>query len=96
MYTEEWKQAYGFEKYEVSTSGRVRNKKTKRVLRESYSSSGRPRLKLRKGTQYVNKGVATLVAETFIEEPRRGRVVVHKDKNINNNYLSNLTYKTDD
>lgn len=92
MYTEEWKQAYGFEKYEVSTSGRVRNKKTKRVLRETYSNSGRARLKLRKGDGYVNKGVAILVAETFIDEPRRGRRVRHIDKNKTNNYLRNLTY----
>lgn len=92
MYTEEWKQINELDNYEVSTSGRVRNKKTKRVLRETYSNSGRAIVKLRKNNKYVNKGVATLVAEAFIDEPRNGRRVRHVDKNKTNNYLSNLSY----
>lgn len=93
MYEEKWKVTKEFDGYEVSTSGRVRNKKTRMVVREQYDGRGRPFVELSMNSYRYRRSVARLVAENFIEEPRGRRLVLHRDGNRQNNYLDNLYYK---
>jgi hypothetical protein len=89
---EEWKDIEGYDKYEVSSFGRVRNKKTGRVLKAANN-----------GGYYVvglsNKKtnsfrVHQLVAKAFILNPENKPHVNHKDKNGLNNNIKNLEWNT--
>jgi len=95
IYMEEleyWKDIANFDNYEVSTFGKVRNKKTRRILKAAnnggYYSVNLSKLK----GNY--KLVHRLVAETFLENPENKAHVNHKDKNGLNNHLSNLEWNT--
>jgi hypothetical protein len=89
---EYWKDIANFDNYEVSTFGKVRNKKTRRILKAAnnggYYSVNLSKLK----GNY--KLVHRLVAETFLENPENKAHVNHKDKNGLNNHLSNLEWNT--
>jgi peptide subunit release factor 1 (eRF1) len=91
MTEEIWKDIYG--KYQVSSLGRVRNKKKLLKTRE------------KKGTRYIRiqlfvNGKPTtflvhrLVAFLFISNPDNKQEVNHKDKNRANNVVSNLEWTT--
>jgi hypothetical protein len=90
--TEEWKNIDGYENYEVSSFGKVRNKNTGRVLKASskggYYSVGLSNVKTK------SFGVHQLVAKAFIPNPENKRQVNHKDKNGLNNKISNLEWNT--
>lgn len=92
MYEEQWRTVKDFDNYEVSSSGRVRNKKTKRVLSTQIGRNGYSFVSLRKDGRYRGRGVGKLVAEAFIEEPCEGRYIRHIDGDRLNNYVSNLKY----
>ena len=92
MYEEQWRTAKDFDNYEVSSSGRVRNKKTKRVLSTQIGNSGYSFVSLRKDGRYRSKGIGRLVAEAFIEESGEGKYIKHIDGDRFNNYASNLKY----
>ena len=89
---EVWKDILSFENYEVSTSGNVRNKKTKRILKAA-NNGGYFCVNLSKITGNY-KQVHRLVAEAFIENPENKAHVNHKDKNGLNNNLLNLEWAT--
>lgn len=92
MYEEQWRAVKDFDNYEVSSSGRIRNKKTKRVLATQIGKNGYNYASLRKDGKYRGKGVGRLVAEAFIEESGDGKYLRHIDGNKSNNYVSNLKY----
>ena len=89
---EEWLTISNYDNYEVSSFGRVRNKKTGRILKSSnrggYYVVGLSNIKTK--TFQVHR----LVAETFIENLENKAHVNHKDKNSLNNHLSNLEWNT--
>ena len=89
---EYWKDISNYDNYEVSTFGKVRNKKTGRILKSSntggYYIVGLSNIKTK--TFQVHR----LVAETFLENPENKAHVNHKDKNGFNNHLSNLEWNT--
>lgn len=90
--TEVWKDIANYDKYEVSSFGNVRNKKTGRILKPSniggYYSVG---LSNKKTNSF---SLHRLVASAFIENPENKLHVNHKDKNSLNNKLSNLEWNT--
>lgn len=77
--------------YEVSSEGRVRNKKTGRFLRPSLNRpQGYCRVVLDGQRYYVHR----LVADAFYDGDHRGRDVHHIDGDCQNNELSNLKWCT--
>ena len=87
-----WKYIANYDNYEVSSFGRVRNKKTGRILKQAnmggYYGVGLSKIKTK--TFQVHR----LVTETFIINPQNKAHVNHKDKNSLNNHLSNLEWNT--
>lgn len=92
MEVEEWKHIEGYDNYEVSSFGNVRNKKTGRILKQctigGYSNVGLS------NTITKSFQVHRLVAKTFISNIENKLQVNHKDKNSLNNKLSNLEWNT--
>ncbi len=90
---EVWKQLSENENYEVSSFGKVKNKKTGRILK-ACNSSGYQTV----GLSYLGKtkshSVHRLVALTFLENPDNKTHVNHKDKNCTNNCVENLEWCT--
>lgn len=83
---EVWLPAWGFEDhYEVSTHGRVRNRRTGRIL----AASGRyPSVSLAGRTVAIHQ----LMGETFLGGAWPGQVVLHDDDDKSNNWIANLRY----
>lgn len=89
---EEWKSVSGYEKYEVSSLGNVRNIKTKRILKAS-NTGGYYSISITNGKQKTIS-IHQLVAKAFIPNPENKLQVNHKDKNGLNNNLENLEWLT--
>ncbi len=87
-----WQNIDGYENYEVSSLGNVRNKTTGRILKPS-AKSGYYSVGLSKG-KTKTFSVHQLVAKAFIPNPENKSQVNHKDKNGLNNKLSNLEWNT--
>jgi hypothetical protein len=90
--TEVWRQIEGYDKYEVSSLGNVRNSKTGRILKQGkkggYCMVG---LSSKLTKSY---SVHQLVAKAFIPNPENKPQVNHLDKNGLNNQISNLEWVT--
>jgi hypothetical protein len=90
--TEVWKTITENSKYEVSSLGNVRNKKTGRILKPAskcgYLSVG---LSSKIGKTH---SIHRLVALEFIDNPENKPHVNHKDKNRSNNCIDNLEWCT--
>lgn len=90
--TETWKPVVGFEGlYDVSDQGRVRNVKTRRVLRPGRTSSGHLTVALGRGN---TRTVHSLVTDGFLGPCPPGQERRHLDGNTANNALSNLAFGT--
>ena len=86
---EEYKTIKGFENYEISNTGKVREKINDRIL-DTFMNKGYTKIGLRiDGKRYI-KDVHRLVAQTFILEFNNKSFVYHIDGNKNNNVVSNL------
>ena len=87
---EVWKGISNCDNYQVSSLGRVRNKKTGRVLKAA-KKGGYCSLRL---SSKKNFFVHQLVAQSFLENPENKPQVNHKDKNGFNNCVGNLEWVT--
>jgi hypothetical protein len=92
--TEIWKKIEGYENYEVSTFGNVRNIITNNLLTLSkkgnyYSIGLTNKNKIRKSFR-----VHRLLCTTFIPNPDNKTEVNHKDKNGLNNNINNLEWNS--
>jgi len=95
--TEIWKNT-PHPSYEVSTLGRVRNKRTMRILKPMRTGSKRKsaqRSKVRFSTiPRWDMDVAALVLSTFISPRPLGMLALHITPDTTNNSLSNLYWGT--
>jgi len=90
---EQWRDIEEFSGlYEVSDLGRVRNSKTKRILRSSLNRKGYPCLILYKSPDKWNRLVHRLVAKAFIPNPECLPEINHKDEIRTNNVWTNLEW----
>jgi hypothetical protein len=90
----EWKSIDGYDNYEISDEGRVRNSKTGRVLKPSCSRGGYEKVNLRSNGVQKSAKIHRLVAENFIPNDDYSKVVNHKDGNKINNSVTNLEWCT--
>lgn len=89
-----WKSIQDYE-YEISSFGRVRNKKTKKILSIfDVNGEGYLRVILFKNHKKKRFFIHRLVAKTFIENPDNKPQVNHKDGVKQNNNLENLEWVT--
>jgi len=83
---ETWKTIPSVPTHEASSLGRIRNSKTRRIMKQSPMSSGYLRVFINK-THLIHR----LVAETFLDKGGWS-VVHHKDNNKLNNNVDNLEW----
>jgi hypothetical protein len=88
---EDWRKIGGYDNYEVSDCGHVRNVKTGRTLTGGLCSTGYLSVALCKDGKAKSKNIHQLVASAFLGDSE-GHQVDHKDRNKLNNNVSNLRY----
>lgn len=91
---EVWKKIKGYETYEVSTTGRIRNIASGEVLKTPLNTWGYPSVTLCGMWGRKNKTVHRIVAEAFIPNPNNLPEVNHKDEDKTNNNVENLEWMT--
>ena len=84
----------GFENYEVSNLGRVRNIESGKTLKPSLQKNGYLRHGLSKNNKKKYLYLHRVLATAFIDNPERKPCVNHIDENKTNNDLSNLEWCT--
>lgn len=93
--TEEWKPLFYYDNYEVSNTGKVRNKKTGRILKTSVSNSGYTMVCLSKNGRIKSMSVHRLVMETFNPVQHMDELHInHIDWDKTNNNIDNLEWLT--
>ena len=91
---ENWRLIDGYDNYEVSSHGFVRNNQTNKILRTSKDKDGYQHVILYKDRQRETLRVHRLVASRFCENPNNYPVVDHISRDITNNHFSNLRWAT--
>lgn len=96
---EEWRAVVGYKLYEVSDRGRVRRKRGG-IIKPFYNGRGYLRVQLYNGIFGVSRKtrvcsfVHAIVMAAFIGPRIEGEEINHKDKDRENNALTNLEYVT--
>ena len=85
----------GFEKYEVSNLGKVRNIKSGRILKPWLDKDGYLVHGLYKNNKQNQLLLHRIIATAFIDNPEEKPCVNHIDENKLNNDLSNLEWCTE-
>lgn len=99
MQKEIWKKINGYENYDVSNFGNVRNnnfhrQKATKEIKKGIKPNGYIRVILSKDLKTKSFYVHRLVAESFIENKENKKYVNHKDGNRSNNCVENLEWVT--
>ena len=79
---EVWRQIERYPNYDASSEGRIRNRKTGRILKTNTSETGYERLSLSKNSRQTTERVHRIIADTFI------------DGDKSNNRIDNLEFCT--
>ena len=91
---EEWKEITDYPNYEISNLGNVKNKTTKRLLKNTISSTGYYVIDLYKNGKGKKFKIHRLIAIAFIHNLENLQIIDHIDKNKLNNSLDNLRWTT--
>lgn len=91
---EEWRSISGYENYQVSNIGRVRNVSTGRILKECPDNRGYLRVGLCKDKRGIMFKIHRLVANEFIPNPENKPFVDHINNDVTENTIRNLRWAT--
>ena len=91
--TEQWKVIEDFPTYEISNHGRIRNRKTGRILKTNINDKGYEIVCIRKDNRQYTKKIHKLVADAFCEKYYDDTEVTHMDFNRLNNRSDNLDWR---
>ena len=86
-----WKQSI-VENYEISNLGKIRNKKTNRIIKPDKEEKGYCRLTIKLNGKKKHYAVHRLVAIAFIPNPNNLPQVDHIDNDKSNNRVDNLRW----
>jgi len=89
---EVWKTIDGYNNYEVSSFGRIRNNNTFKILKQSINSRGYYYISLSCNSRKKSFRVARLIAFAFCENNDNNNEVDHIDRDKNNNHYLNLRW----
>ena len=89
-----WKTVDGYEKYEVSDAGNVKNVRTGRTLGRRLDKDGYPSVYLYSNGKGVNKKVHRLVANAFLDRDPNRDQINHKNGIKEDNRVDNLEWCT--
>lgn len=81
-------------KYEISNKGRLKNKKTQKILSIKNSKGWYLSIRLLINGKYKTFKIHRLVAQYFVPNPNNLPIVNHKDLNKQNNFAENLEWTT--
>ena len=90
---EQWRSIDFFPNYEVSDMGRIRNRRTDRVLKQSVNPAGFYFVSLREGGKTHVRAVHKMVADAFLDLPTVGSIPVHVNGDRSNNTPGNLKWR---
>lgn len=90
---EKWLKVAGFENYEISNIGRLKNSKGE-IMKPWNDSHGYLDVKFYKDKKSYHRKIHRLVAEAFIPNPENKQQVNHIDGNPMNNFFENLEWVT--
>lgn len=93
---EQWKIIKEASNYEISNTGKVRNRISLRVLKGRRNKGGylQVSLKIDETQKFSNKYIHRLVAQYWIDNIENKKEVNHKDGNKENNNIENLEWVT--
>ena len=92
---ETWKQVIGYDMYQVSNLGRIRNKNTGKVLKPAYQPSGYTIVCLRKDGKNNTEPVRIIVMNAFNPIDNSNKYdIIHIDNDKTNNTVDNLKWVT--
>ena len=87
-----WKTVAGFENYEISNLGKVRNSSKGNYLTGTFDKDGYLKARLTKNGKSKSKYIHRLVAEAFIDNPEGLEQVDHINKIKTDNRVENLRW----
>lgn len=89
-----WKVIEGFENYEVSNFGQVRNIKTQKIIKQHIGAGGYPTVYLKNKSLHKTALVHRAVAKAFIPNPFNKPIVNHINAIRNDYRIENLEWAT--
>jgi len=89
-----YKTIEGFENYEVSNFGHIKNKKTGRILKACPNENGYLIANFYKDKKVKSLNIHRIVGMTFLDNPDNKPQIDHIDNNKNNNNVNNLRWAT--
>lgn len=87
-----WRTVDGFEEYEVSDSGAIRNKSTRHLLKPWSATGGYLYVAFYRNGKGHTKRLHRIVAKAFCENPKGKPQINHIDGNKTNNRADNLEW----
>lgn len=88
----DFKEVYCDDRFEVNIDGIIINKKNKRIKSQYIGSTGYYMVTFSQNNKSKPKRVHKIIAEAFIENPKKLPFINHKDGNKLNNSIENLEW----